>query len=153
MKGGDFKARKEEERQKRRRRPATLFVSFCHGAGGERQRLGGGYKKNRPFCVCVLNFKDGLISNCDPDSNRSPAIGGGREAGRYRGKDWRWREATRERRSGMRGDGGDVTESWERVISSGSSGEGGEQGLSGRSFSWLICDRRDFCVPCLELLL
>lgn len=91
MKGGDFKARKEEERQKRRRRPATLFVSFCHGAGGERRRLGGVTKKKRkkkPFCVCVLNFKDGLISNCDPDSNRSPAIGGGREAGRYRGKDW-----------------------------------------------------------------
>ena len=45
-----------------------------------------------------------------------------------------------------------------RDISSGSlrvREERGEHSLSasGRSFSWLICDRRDFCAPCLELLL
>lgn len=64
-------------------------MSFCRGAGVERWRLGGVTKKKKtPFsvCVCVLNFKDGLISHCDPDSKCPPAIGGGREAGRYRGR-------------------------------------------------------------------
>lgn len=139
MKGGDFKARKEEERQKKEEEEASNLVCvFLPWSWRRATEAGRGYKKKSLFvcvCVCVLNFKDGLISHCDPDSNRSPAIGGGRGAARYRGKDWRWRETTRERRSEMRGDGGDVTESWERVISSGSSGEGGEQGLSGRSFS------------------
>lgn len=45
-----------------------------------------GLKKKPLVFVCVLNFKDGLLSHCDPDSNCSPAIGGGREAGRYRGR-------------------------------------------------------------------